>query len=57
MGTYPHYIRIGWAGLKAGAPEDDSVARFTHYFEEIRLYGQYHISQVVGLQCRRAKEK
>ena len=57
MGTYPHYIRIGWAGLKAGAPEDDSVAHFTHYFEEIWLYGQYHISQVVGLQCRRAKEK
>ena len=39
----PHYIRIGWAGLKAGAPEDDCAACFTHYFEETWLNGQYHI--------------
>ena len=40
----PHYIQIGLAGLKAGAPEDDHVACFTHYFEETWLNGQYHIS-------------
>ena len=41
----PRYLRLGWAGLKAGAPADDRVAQFKHYFEETWLNGHYHISE------------
>ena len=38
----PHYLRLGWPGLKAGAPDDDRVAQFT---ETTWLNGHYHITE------------
>ena len=46
----PHYLRLGWAGLKAGAPDDDRVAHFAD-FETTWLNGHYHITcRVVCVQ-------
>ena len=38
----PHYLRLRWPGLKAGAPDDDRVAQFT---ETTWLNGHYHITE------------
>ena len=32
-------MRLGWAGLKVGAPDDDRVAQFADYSETMWLNG------------------
>ena len=38
----PRYLSLRWAGLKAGAPDDDRVAQLT---ETTWLNGHYHITE------------